>query len=63
MIMKDIKLLQDLIKKFEGYENRVYDEIHFMREHKLKMEEEALRYKAEAFNICKLDLMELLYKE
>lgn len=56
-------LLSKLIKKFENYENEVYKEIHFMREHNFRMEEKALRYKAEAFATCKLDLMELLYKE
>ena len=63
MTEEEKELLHKLVKKFENYENEVYKEIHFMREHNFRMEEEALRYKAEAFATCKLDLMELLYKE
>lgn len=63
MTNEEKELLRRLEKRFEDYENEVYKEIHFMREHNFKMEEEALRYKAEAFNTCKLDLIELLYKD
>lgn len=63
MTQETKKLLNELEKRFEDYENEVYKEIHFMREHNFKMEEEALRYKAEAYNRCKLDVFEILSKD
>ena len=49
-------LLNKLEKRFEEYENKVYEEISYMNKHGFKMEVEALRYKAEAYNRCKLDI-------
>ena len=56
------KLLQELIKKFEDYEYKVYEEIAYMNKHGFNMEVEALRYKAEAYSRCKLDVFEVLNK-
>ena len=63
MTDEEKELIRGLVKKFEDYENEVYKDIHFMREHNFRMEEKALRYKAEAFATCKLDLMEIIYKD
>ena len=57
---KTKKLLDELVKKFESYENQVYEEISYMNKHGFKMEVEALRYKADAYNRCKLDVFEIL---
>lgn len=62
MTQETKKLLNELVKGFENYENQVYEEISYMNKHGFKMEVEALRYKAEAYNRCKLDVFEVLNK-
>lgn len=40
-------LLEKISKELNTVRNHIFtDEIHFMKEHNFKMEEEALRYKA-----------------
>ena len=62
MTQETKKSLNELVKRFENYENQVYEEISYMNKHGFKMEVEALRYKAEAYNRCKLDIFEILNK-
>lgn len=62
MTQETKKSLNELVKRFENYENQVYEEISYMNKHGFKMEVEALRYKAEAYNRCKLDVFEVLNK-
>lgn len=45
-----IKILEKLQKTFKEKESKCYEDIAFMREHKFKMEEEAIRYKLGAYN-------------
>lgn len=63
MTQETKKSLNELVKRFENYENQVYEEISYMNKHGFKMEVEALRYKAEAYNRCKLDVFEVLNKD
>lgn len=56
-------LLNKLEKRFEEYETKVYEEIAYMNKHGFKMEVEALRYKAEAYNRCIVDIFEILNKD
>lgn len=46
---KVIKILENLQEKFQEKENQCYIEIGFMKEHGFKMEEEAIRYKSDAY--------------
>ena len=56
MTLETKKSLNELEKRFEEYETKVYEEIVYMKKHGFKMEVEALRYKADAYNRCKLGL-------
>lgn len=63
MTLETKKSLNELKKRFEEYETKVYEEIAYMNKHGFKMESEALRYKADAYNRCKLDIFEFLNKD
>lgn len=63
MTQETKKSLNELEKRFKEYETKVYEEIAYMNKHGFKMEVGALRYKADAYNRCRLDVFEVLNKD
>ena len=45
-----VEILERLQNTFKDKENKCYADMAFMREHKFKMEEEAIRYKQQAYD-------------
>ena len=56
------EILQKLELEFQEWENRVYEEIAYLRKHNHNIEAEALRYKAEAYCKCKLEVFDVMDK-
>ena len=57
-----LDLLHKLEQTFQEYENKVYENIAYLRKHNHDIEAEALRYKAEAYCKCKLDVFDMIDK-
>lgn len=57
-----IKELEKLQKEFQDKETKCYENMAFMRQHKFNMEEEAIRYKAEAYNDAWLTVWHVIDK-
>ena len=51
-----IKVLEKLEKQFQCYETQVYENIAYLRKHNHDIEAVALKYKADAYNKCLLDV-------
>lgn len=56
------EILQKLELKFQEWENRVYEEIAYLRKHNHNIEAEALRYKADGICKCKLEVFDVMDK-
>ena len=57
MTATELKVLEDLSKKFSDLEMDCYRQMSWCKEHNFNMEREAIQYKQEAYGECRLELM------
>lgn len=50
MTTKEKEILDNLVKKLQGYEDECFRKMAFLNEHKFEIEREAIRYEQQAYN-------------
>ena len=56
MTAEETKMLEELLAKFEQYENDCWDKIGFLNEHKFAFEKQAVDLKRQAYHDCYREL-------
>lgn len=50
MTKNEETILDNLVKKLQGYEDECFRKMAFLNEHKFEIEREAIRYEQQAYN-------------
>lgn len=62
MTQEELKILENLLREIQEKEDNCFNQMSFCRKHKFEMEAAALEYRREAYNQCKLEVMEAIDK-
>ena len=62
MTKNEETILDNLVKKLQGYENECFRKMAFLNEHKFEIEREAIRYEQQAYNRSWLEVSSAIDK-
>lgn len=62
MVEEERKILEDVLAKFDKYEDDCFDKIHFLSEHNFLFEKQAVEMKRSAYHDCYRELRQALNK-
>ena len=62
MTQEELKILENLEQEIREKEDFYFSQMAFCRKHKFEMEEAALEYRREAYQSCRLEVMDAIDK-